>query len=205
MASSSTYITNINRSLKNIKSDVIADYIWLELIGITIVTNKVVSPSDLQAIENYIKNVENINLEDIETLRLSQSKTYLKIIDIPYFMENTNVSITLDFVESVIKANHIFNNLSLISKSHVIKVLPKSDIVIVWLDIWDAQSGQKTKNLINRYFNIRRYITTIYGTNMNLSISQCKNCWKWGYTTFVSHAQGSKCVKCNSPHKSEYY
>ena len=205
MASSSTYITNINRSLKNIKSDVIADYIWLELIGITIVTNKVVSPSDLQAIENYIKNVENINLEDIETLRLSQSKTYLKIIDIPYFMENTNVSITLDFVESVIKANHIFNNLSLISKSHVIKVLPKSDIVIVWLDIWDAQSGQKTKNLINRYFNIRRYITTIHGTNMNLSISQCKNCWKWGYTTFVSHAQGSKCVKCNSPHKSEYY
>ena len=205
MASSSTYITNINRSLKNIKSDVIADYIWLELIGITIVTNKVVSPSDLQAIENYIKNVENINLEDIETLRLSQSKTYLKIIDIPYFMENTNVSITLDFVESVIKANHIFNNLSLISKSHVIKALPNSDIVIVWLDIWDAQSGQKTKNLINRYFNIRRYITTIHGTNMNLSISQCKNCWKWGYTTFVSHTQGSKCVKCNSPHKSEYY
>ena len=177
----------------------------MEPIGITIVTNKVVLLSDLQAIENYINNIENINLEDIEALRLSQSKTYLKIIGIPYFMENTNVSITLDFVESVIKANHIFNNLSLISKSHVIKVLPKSDIVIVWLDIWDAQSGQKTKNLINRYFNIRRYITTIHGTNMNLSISQCKNCWKWGYTTFVSHAQGSKCVKCNSPHKSEYY
>ena len=177
----------------------------MEPIGITIVTNKVVLLSDLQAIENYIKNIENINLEDIEALRLSQSKTYLKIIGIPYFMENTNVSITLDFVESVIKANHIFNNLSLISKSHVIKTLPNSDIVIVWLDIWDAQSEQKTKNLINRYFNIRRYITTIYGTNMNLSISQCKNCWKWGYTTFVSHTQGSKCVKCNSPHKSEYY
>ena len=46
-------------------------------------------------------------------------------------MENTNVPITSDFVESVIKANHIFNNLSLISKSCVIKTLPKSNMAIV--------------------------------------------------------------------------
>ena len=53
-------------------------------------------------------------------------------------MENTNVPITSDFVESVIKANHIFNNLFLISKSYIIKASPKFDISIVWVDIWDA-------------------------------------------------------------------
>ena len=41
MALSSIHIADLNRSLKNIKSDVIVDYIQLELIGITIVTNKV--------------------------------------------------------------------------------------------------------------------------------------------------------------------
>ena len=47
MASSSEHIANINRTLKNIKSDVIADYVYSEHISITIVTNKVASSSDL--------------------------------------------------------------------------------------------------------------------------------------------------------------
>ena len=38
---------------------------------------------------------------------------------------------------------------------------------------------------------------------MNPSILQCKNCWKWGHSTFSCRIQGSKCVKCNSPHKLE--
>ena len=80
----------------------------------TIVTNKVVLPLDLKVIENFVKNVDNVNLEDIEAPRLPQSKSYLKIIGISYFLENTNVSITSDFVESIIK--YIFNNLLLTSK-----------------------------------------------------------------------------------------
>jgi len=88
----------------------------VEPIDITIVTNKVEMLLDLQVIENYIKNVENINLEDIEASRLLQSKSYLKTIGIPYLMENTNVFIIPDFIELIIKLNYIFNNLSLISK-----------------------------------------------------------------------------------------
>jgi len=79
--------------------------------------------------------MENVNSEDIESPRLSQSKFYLKIIDILFFIENTNIPILLYFVESVIKSNHIFNNLLLASKLQVIKVSPKSDIAIVWVDI----------------------------------------------------------------------
>ena len=80
----------------------------------TIVTNKVILPLDLKVIENFVKNVDNVNSEDIEAPRLPQSKSYLKIIGISYFLENTNVSITSDFVESIIK--YIFNNLLLTSK-----------------------------------------------------------------------------------------
>ena len=41
------------------------------------------------------------------------------------------------------------------SKLHVIKTSLKLDIVVVWIDIWDAQSGANAKLLINRSFDIR--------------------------------------------------
>jgi len=128
MASSSNHVINLKRALKNIKLNIMADYVHREQNSITIVTNKIVSSLDLQVIENY---VENINSKDIETPCLSQSKSYLKIIGILYFLENTNVSITSDFVEFIIKVNHIFNNLLLTLKLQVIKALPKSDMAIV--------------------------------------------------------------------------
>ena len=56
MSSSSNYIININRLLKNIKSEYKADYIRTEKSGIIIVTDKVMSPLDLQTMEKYIKN-----------------------------------------------------------------------------------------------------------------------------------------------------
>ena len=91
--------------------------------------------TDLQTIENFVKNMENVNSDDIESSRLSQSKSYLKIIDTLFFIENTNIHISSNFFESVIKSNHIFNNLSLASKLQVIKVSSKSYIAIVWVDI----------------------------------------------------------------------
>ena len=78
-------------------------------------------------------------------------------------------------------------------------------MAIVWIDIWDVQSGKNAKMLINRCFNVGNYIATIRGANMNPGVPQCKNCWKWGHSTFSCRIQGSKCVKCNGPHKSEHH
>ena len=130
MMSSSEHITNLNRVLKNIKSEVMADFTRIDQNSIIIIINKVASSLDLQTIEKYINNVEYFNSEDISTSCLSQSKSYLKIIGISYFLKNTNIPIMLDFVETIIKNNHIFNNIVIISKPYVIKVLPKSDIVV---------------------------------------------------------------------------
>ena len=42
---------------------------------------------------------------------------------------------------------------------------------IIWIDIWDVQSGSKAKGLINQYFNVGKYIATIRDANMNPGIS----------------------------------
>ena len=135
MKDSSTHITNINRVLKDIKSEVIAKFVCSDQAGITIVTNKVTSLLDLQTIENYIKNTNHIKVDNVKVPQLPQLKSYLKIIDILYFVENTNTPIIVDMVEAIIKKNYIFNNIVLVSRPWIIKVSPKSDIAIIWLDI----------------------------------------------------------------------
>ena len=78
-------------------------------------------------------------------------------------------------------------------------------MAIIWLNIWDMQNRSKVKGLINRCFNIGNYITIIQRVNMNSGVPQCKNCQKWSYSTFSCRIQGSKCVKCSSPHKTEHH
>ena len=45
--SSSSYITNLNRALRNIKSDIMVDFVHIDQASITIITNKVVLSLDL--------------------------------------------------------------------------------------------------------------------------------------------------------------
>ena len=73
---SNSHIANLNRALKNIKSDIIADFVWSDQYGLIITTNKVTSLIDLHTIENYVKNSNNINSDDISTTWLPQSKFY---------------------------------------------------------------------------------------------------------------------------------
>jgi len=46
--------------LKNIKSDVMANFICVENKGLVITTNKVAGALNLQTIEKYMKNTNNI-------------------------------------------------------------------------------------------------------------------------------------------------
>jgi len=137
------------------------NFIHQEQSGVTIVTNKVAFPLDLQTIKQHVKTANNIEAEEVKISELSQSKLYLKITGIPYLGEFTNTHINSDYVEDIIKKNYIFNNITLASRPHIIKVSSKLDIAIIWLDIWNIQSESKAKSLINRYFNVGSFITTI--------------------------------------------
>ena len=170
--SSSLHIANINRLLRNTKSDVLVDYIRSDNTGIMVITNKIAQQSDMSIIDQYVKNSNDINSLQVEEPCLPKSKSYLKIIGILFFPHaNSQEKLTSNDIETILKQNHIFDNISLASKPRVIKVSLKSDISIVWLDIWDIQSGVNAKMLINRCFNVGNYIATIRGANMNPSVS----------------------------------
>jgi len=144
------HIAHINRLLRNAKSDIVVDFIRSDPIGPVIITNKVANQSDLQIISQYIKRSEDINELQVEEPYLPQSKSYLKIIGISFFPNGkTQDHLNASDVENILKQNQIFNDIKLTSRPRVIKVSPKSDMSIVWIDIWDHQSGNKAKCLIN--------------------------------------------------------
>ena len=132
---SNSHITNINCALKAIKSSMIADFIHIDDKGIVVITNNVVSSSDLQKIEKYVKNSLSSDTDKMSLTRLPQSKSYLKIMGIPFISEKTNSYIALDEIKDILKNNHIFSNIVLISKPCIIKMSPKSDMAIIWIDI----------------------------------------------------------------------
>ena len=133
---STLHIANINRLLHNTKTEVLVDYIHSDNSGITIITNKVAQQSDMSIIDQYVKNSNDINSLQVEDSHLPKSKSYLKIIGIPFYPHsNSQEKLTSTDIESILKQNHIFDNISLASKLRVIKVSPKSDMAIVWIDI----------------------------------------------------------------------
>ena len=85
--SAHTHITNINKCLKNSKSDIIADFICISNNRIIITMNCLANTSDLSTIENFLKSIDNINLDSIEDPCLPKSKLFIKIVGLSYNSE----------------------------------------------------------------------------------------------------------------------
>jgi len=115
-----------------------------------------------------MKELNDVDSNNIMSPRLS--KSYLKILGILYFIENTNLFVSSDIIKRMIKSIHIFDNVVLVFHPCVIKASPKSDIAVVWVNIWSSQTGIKEKCFINRCFNIEYHIVTIREISMNLDV-----------------------------------
>jgi len=154
--------------------------------------------------EKRFKSIEGINTNEVLAPCLPQSKFYLKITGIPYLCSDRN-KISSNNVTDFMKHIKLFENISLAAKSRIIRASPKSDMAIIWFNIWNTQNSSKAKLLINHFFNLGRHITTIRATNMNPGVPQYHNCWKWGHSTFSYRVYGYKCQKYSSPHKLEHH
>ena len=61
------HIINVNKCLKNSKSDIVADFIYITNNGIIITTNKPANNLNLSTIEKYLKSIQNIDSDSIES------------------------------------------------------------------------------------------------------------------------------------------
>jgi len=92
---------------------VVINFIRSDNKDIVITTNKVVATLDLNVAEKYMKNLNNVNLSNIMSLRLPQSKSYLKTLSISYLVKDTNLLVIHEIIEKVLETTYIFNNIVL--------------------------------------------------------------------------------------------
>jgi len=123
------HVSNVNKCLKNSKSDTFADFIRSNVNGIVIMTNKPASNLDLSTTEKYLKNIQNVNPDSIESPCLPKSKSYMKIVGLLY-LSKLGV-MTPDIIKGVLKDSHLFKDAILASKPRIIKASPKSDKAVV--------------------------------------------------------------------------
>ena len=175
LSHANNHVGQINNLFRSYKSNTGIDCIRESWNGITVTTNQVASSSDLSIIEKYFKGLNNIVSSDI-TPQLPQSKSFLKILGVPYFGNNSSAPINVTQVEEIISKTLMFNEITLAARPRVIRASRNSDMSVIWIDIWDSQNGSKAKALINRSFNFGQHIATIRGTTMNPGVPQCRNC-----------------------------
>ena len=70
MAKANIYISNINKLLKRVKSEIFVDFICFNNKRLVITTNKVAVISDLNIIQKYMKNLNNVDSNSVMNLRL---------------------------------------------------------------------------------------------------------------------------------------
>ena len=137
MGEANMHIFQINMLLKNIKSAMRAKFIHSCPGGVSINTNSVPNSSNLNTMERYLKLIDGTGNDEILVPQLSQSKYYLKITSIPYIQPNGN-KLTGDSITTTMKYLELFEPVNLAAKPRIIKVSLKSDMAIIWFDIWDS-------------------------------------------------------------------
>ena len=103
----------------------------MENDGVIITTSQATSVQDMNIIKKYVKKTNNINFKYIDISWLYKSKSYSKILGFSYILENTNLLITSELAERVIKETYIFNDIILIFKPYIINISSKFDLAIV--------------------------------------------------------------------------
>ena len=101
MVTFNKHISNINKALKYIKFDVMANFIQVDYRGLVmtfIATNKAMSTLDLNTIKRY-KNVNAIDSNKVISLRFLQSRSYFKVLGILYICEDSNTPLHLTLLK----------------------------------------------------------------------------------------------------------
>ena len=117
-------------------------------------TNLVVSVAELEVIKQWLKKVAGLTASTVVEPCLLQSKSFLKILDVPYWGNNSSLPITQAQVEAVIANTFVFKGVVLASHPHIMKASPSSDMSVIWIDIWDFQREPRTRPLLTVYLTL---------------------------------------------------
>ena len=171
MANAASAVESYNKGLVSACSKLRVESVRKAWDGVSMSTNSVASVAELEVIKQWLKKTAGLGeVTELEPC-LSQSKSFLKVLGVPYWDSKTSLSVTSAQVAKALSSSPLFEGVTLASMPHIIKALPSSDMSVIWIDIWDFQKGSKGKSLINCSFNFGYYTATVRGTSMHSEVA----------------------------------
>jgi hypothetical protein len=106
---------------------------------------------------------------------LPTSQSYLKIVDVPYFV-GTDTPLTSPFIKEAMGKSHLASLFTLANSPRVMQNSWKSDTATVWFDILNSQSGATTKHLVGSSFQFRSLSCFIHAAKAHPGTPLCQYC-----------------------------
>ena len=203
VANAALVVESCNKSLVSVCSKLKVESVHKAWDSVSMSTNSVASVTELEVIKQWLKKTAGLGkVTEVEPC-LPQSKSFLKVLGVPYWDSKTFLSVTPAQVAEALSSSSLFENITLASMPCIMKASPSSDMSVIWIDIWDSQKGSKSKTLINCSFNFGCHTAIVRETSIYLGVAQCHNCWCWKHPTHAYCTQGTKYQKCGGPHRVE--
>ncbi|KAF8961243.1 hypothetical protein BDZ97DRAFT_1664522 [Flammula alnicola] len=87
----------------------------------------------------------------------------------------------------------------------VIRNSKASSTAHAFFEIYDSQSGQRAKRLINKTFMFRGRVILIRPAVASVGVPLCTRCWRWGHPKTSCKACQPICARCSGPHELEVH
>jgi len=135
VANAALAVESCNKSLVSACSKLRVESVCKAWDGVSMSTNSVVSAAELEVIKQWLKKTAGLGeVTEVEPC-LPQSKSFLKVLGIPYWDSKTSLPITPAQVVEALSSSSLFEGITLTSMPCIIKVSPSSDMSVIWIDI----------------------------------------------------------------------
>jgi hypothetical protein len=188
-------VSSANRALA--RSDLRVDSCYTAYGGLTLLTNCVASQSEIDLIGGAV--TQSLALPMPAVAALPTSPSYLKIVNVPYFI-GTNTPLTSPFIKEAMGKSHLASLFTLANSPQVMWNSRKSDTATVWFNILNFQLDATAKRLVGSSFQFGSLLCFIHMAKAHPGTLLCQRCWHWGYSTKACCLQALHCLQCSSPH-----
>jgi hypothetical protein len=180
--------------------------LWVQSIhhaygGLSLLTNNVASLPELEQVADAVRL--GLGWDSPVSASLPQSRSYLKIVDVPIFKLGSPDKIDSTFVHKVMLESPVGHLISLASSPYVMYNTCHSDTATVWFNVVDSQSGTSAKALINCSIQFGLASCLIRGTRTNPGTPLCQCCWRWGHLAHMCSTHALNCPQCSGPHSGD--
>ena len=131
MANAASAVESCNKGLVSACSKLRVESVYKTWDGVSMSTNSVAFIAELEVIKQWLKKTAGLSKVTKVEPCLPQSKSFLKVLGIPYWDSKSSLPITPVQVAEALSSSPLFEGITLASMPCIMKVLSSSDMSVI--------------------------------------------------------------------------